>query len=219
MSLSGNLINIELVDVISKGFVLPPGFTQNATIDGGKKEGTITVMNEEGLIYAELQYKNNELNGECIFYEEGDIKEKITYVNDIADGWSYTYKDGKEEQGYLYEKGQKTKIIKKNEDSDFYIEKDIANEGDYVCFTVDDHLKKKGFGYVYKNNEIQNEVEYKDGVVFRTCKSFLKDVMKEYDEENNLVYEGGFQESLPNRCPRDGNGKTYKNGKVIFEGM
>lgn len=43
--------------------------------------------------------------------------------------------------------------------------------------------------------------------------------MKEYDEENNLVYEGGFQESLPNRCPRDGNGKTYKNGKVIFEGM
>lgn len=219
MSSSGNLINIELVDVISKGFVLPPGYTWNAKLDGGEKEGTITVMNEEGLIYAELQYKNNELNGECIFYEEGDIKEKITYVNDIADGWSYKFKDGKEAQAYLYEKGKKTKIIEQLEDTDYYIETDINNEGDYVCFTVDDHLNKKGFGYVYKNKKIQKEVEYKDGVVFRTCKSFSNDIMKEYDEENNLIYEGGFLENYPNRCPRNDNGKTFKNGKVIFEGM
>lgn len=210
-------INIELADVISKGFSLPPGCTWN--VNGNeKKEGKVVVMNEEGLIYAELQYKNDELNGDCIFYEEGEIKEKIMYVNDVAEGWSYTYEDGKVVKGYLYEKGEKTKIIKQIEDSDFYVEVDRDNPDDFVVFTVDEHLIKNGFGYVYKNSSLESEIEYKDGKVVKTWKEFSDDSMKEYDGDHNLIYEGEYVRKFAYRCPRNGSGKEYKDGKVIFEG-
>lgn len=210
-------INIELADVLSKGFSLPPGYTWNAK-SNEKKEGKVVVMNDEGIIFAELQYKNDELNGECIFYEDGNIKEKIMYVNDVAEGWSYTYKDGKEAEGYLYENGEKTKLIQQVKDSDFYIEINLDDSDDYMLFTVDEHLVKNGFAYVYKNDNIESEIEYKDGKVVKTWKEFSDDVMKEYDEDHNLIYEGEFIRKVYYRCPRNGSGKEYKDGKVIFEG-
>ena len=105
-------INIELCNEISNGFTLPEGYTWDLSMENGKKEGKVVVYDEERMIYAELQYHEDKLNGNCCFYEDGVEKEKIYYENDIANGWSYIVVDGKETLGFLYENGRKTKKLK-----------------------------------------------------------------------------------------------------------
>ena len=62
---------------ISNGFTLPEGYTWGISMENGKKEGKVVVYDEERMIYAELQYHEDKLNGNCCFYEDGVEKEKI----------------------------------------------------------------------------------------------------------------------------------------------
>lgn len=210
-------INIELSDILSKGFELPSGYSWDVNVQDGKKEGVVKVLNEEGVLYAELVYKNDQLNGECTFYEDGEIKEKIMYKDDIADGWSSMFEDGKETQEYCYENGKKTKS-RKRVNTTIWQESDIGNESDYKLLALDENNQPWGQIFCFSNDELVKIEVSKDGEI-KTWKTMTSDIMKEYDEEGQLVYEGMYYLNIKLCCPRVGKGKEYHNGKVIFDGQ
>ena len=96
MSIKNSKTNIQLTISPAHGFTLPCGYNWNPTIVIGKKEGKVEVFTEEGMLFAELFYHEGKLEGECSFFEEGSIKEKVMYKNDVLNGWSRFYKNGKE---------------------------------------------------------------------------------------------------------------------------
>ena len=167
-------INIELSDILSKGFELPAGYSWDVNVQDGKKEGLVKVLNEEGVLFAELVYKNDQLNGECTFYEDGEIKEKIVYENDIANGWSLFFEDGKETQEYLYENGKKTKSRKRINDN-AWKESDIENESDYKIFALDENNQPYGPVFCLSNDNIVKIEISEDGEI-KTWKT-----MSDYD--------------------------------------
>ena len=211
-------INIELCNEISNGFTLPEGYTWDLSMENGKKEGKVVAYDEERMIFAELQYHEDKLNGYCCFYEDGVLKEKICYEDDIANGWSYTVVDGKETLGFLYENGRNTKKLFKKPDEEYWYEQNIENEKNYIVYKLDQEMKRVGYGYIYMNDKIVKVVKYENGKEIGIWKEFSDERMKEYNEKNQLVYEGEFEMNMINQYPRSGKGKAYQENNVIYDG-
>lgn len=80
--------NIEVRLGKRSGLCLPSGCKWEPRVVNGKKEGSATVYTEEGMLYAEVVFSEDKLDGVCSFYEEGALKEKIRYKKDVMNGWS-----------------------------------------------------------------------------------------------------------------------------------
>ena len=152
--------------------------------ENGKKEGNVVVYDEERMIYAELQYHEDKLNGNCCFYEDGVEKEKICYENDIANGWSYIVVDGKETLGFLYENGRKTKKLFKKPDEEYWYEQNIENEKNYIVYKLDQEMKRVGYGWIYMNysNPDLGKVINRRRITEEEYKQCINDRIKEYRE-------------------------------------
>lgn len=85
-----------------KGFVLPEGFTWDAKLVDGKREGKVTVKDEYGCVSCVLRFHNDKLNGICEFFELGCLVEKRSFVNGVEEGWAYEIENWKEVRGYYY---------------------------------------------------------------------------------------------------------------------
>ena len=86
--------NISLEGVTENGFVLPNGYSWDVKLQNGMKEGKVTVRNKMRMVYAFLQYNHDKLNGLCSFYDRGNLIKEITFVNNIAEGWSNEFEKG-----------------------------------------------------------------------------------------------------------------------------
>lgn len=76
--------NLNISGLSEIGYSLPEGCSWETTsFVNGKKDGIFTVLDNEGIRIAKLEYHNDKLNGECVFYESGRPKQRITYVNNI----------------------------------------------------------------------------------------------------------------------------------------
>ena len=105
--------NIQLSLQSPKGFVLPTGCHWDPSVGTGVKDGIVQVLTDDGMLFAQLSYKKDKLDGECLFYDEGRACERVNYQNDIKHGWSTSFENGKESISFLYEKGaQKKKLVK-----------------------------------------------------------------------------------------------------------
>ena len=67
----------------NKRILFPEGCTSNLKFVNGSKEGKCEVYNSNSTLYAILMYHNDKLNGICEFYDNGNLKEKVSYINDI----------------------------------------------------------------------------------------------------------------------------------------
>ena len=93
-------------DQLQKGFVLKEGYSWDAKLIDGKKNGRVIVKNEEeGWVSNVLQYENDKLNGICEFYDVGTLVEKRTFVNDIAEGWAWRIEFDDEVECIMYNNG------------------------------------------------------------------------------------------------------------------
>lgn len=217
--MSSNIfINFEESNEISSGFTIPENYTCDADPNKQEKEGIVKVFNEDGLLFAELIYEHNMLNGYSTFFNDGEVTEKIMYKNDVADGWSYTVKNGKEDIGYMYENGKKTKKLSRLGTSTFWKEEEIDNENNIRFYQLDDHLRITGKCLVIVDDEMSKVVEYEEGKEVHICKTFTEGKMMEFDQNDNLIYEGDYTISILQYCPRNGVGKEYRNDKIVFDG-
>ena len=211
--------SISIEGITKNGFVLPKGYSWDIKKENGMKEGKITVRNIMGMIYAVLSYKEDKLNGLCYFYNGGVLIEKITYVNDIAEGWSCEIdKEGKE-TWFIYKNGNKmSRLVKCDELEGFLNEIALdSNNLISICQYNEEHMKN-GKCYLYESNSIRKIVRYENGKEMDCFKKFNGNEMTEYDKEENECYKGGYEDCLKNDYPRNGKGSELKDGECVYVG-
>ena len=133
-------------------FILPPGGRWNPQFVNNKKEGILEVLNEDGVIIASLEYKNDLLNGACKFFRNGIILGDIPYCDDLANGWGYEYGEFDDKRKCLYENGEKKMELKKNEMKEGYYDEIDLKSGEILSICkINKKNEIHGERYVYKN--------------------------------------------------------------------
>ena len=213
--------NLNISGLSEIGYSLPEGCSWETTsFVNGKKDGIFTVLDNEGIRIAKLEYHNDKLNGECVFYESGRPKQRITYVNNIPNGWVCDITRGNQTKWVLYnDHGEIVTELRQLPGSDIYWEEIDTNtcETKSICRYDKDH-KKSGKGYLFKNNQISDIVMFKNNVGYRTLKHFENGIMMEYDNDGSVIFTGGFENSFENDYPRCGEGILSVNGRKCYEG-
>lgn len=211
--------NISITGLSNSGFGIPQGYHLNDAMENVIKEGKIIVYDENNNIYAELMYVQNKLNGICCFYIDGKLKEKITYVNNVAEGWGCDCDDTTELQNYHYIHGEKKyKIFRIEGKEEMWREEDLETNALVSICTYNNAFKKNGDCYFYEDNNIIEHAIYTNGEKTTVHKIFQEKIMKEYDDTKKLIYEGEYEDSFEKNYPRNGNGKEYDANSVIYDG-
>ena len=88
--------------LIYKGFDIPEGAIIEPNPGKGKLNGEYTIYDSnKNNVIAKLQYKKNQLSGDCQLFESPQIFEKRPYLKDFANGWGIVYENDKETKRYL----------------------------------------------------------------------------------------------------------------------
>ena len=141
--------------------LFPEGCIFNPILVNGKKNGVHDVLTKEGFLYARLPYKDDILDGVCEFYNNGLLKEKITYKNGKPNGWGCNYENNEESMWFFYKDGRKFSELKKNDDN-FYLETEVRTGKLLSLCKYNENHEKDGIGYLYTNDVISEEIEYSD---------------------------------------------------------
>ena len=210
-------ININLIKEERKREAIPKGYKCTPTLVNGKKEGPVEVFTPDSVLYANLIYHEDLLDGLCEYYDRGVLIEKISYKNGKEDGWGCVFENGKETAWYFYENGQKKSIVKEIEDQ--YREEREIGSGNVlsVCKYTKDH-EKDGIGFIYENNLLSAMVEFDKNKVSKTIKTFKGQEMTELNENGDTVYVGGYINNRKKQYPRNGEGKEYHEGNIVYDG-
>ena len=211
--------NISSNDLIYKGYNLPTNCSWNINLENGKREGEAIVIDDLNTIIAKLIFKDDKLNGICVFFEDGMIKEKRTYYNDVAEGWSCEYFEGEENKWFLYENGaRKSELIKYDELENYWKEVDIQTNTILSYCQYNENNKRHSKGYLYKDGMINRVVVFDNGEETHLIKEFQDGVMIEYSLDAQRIYRGGFLDSIDDDYPREGKGTEISNGSRVYEG-
>ena len=198
---------------------MPPECSWNPQLVNNKKEGTVEVYDEDGLMIASLEYKNDLLNGVCKFFRNGMIAAEIPYCDDVASGCGYDIDEYGERRMCYFENGEWKVELKKSERKEGYYDEIDVKSGEIlsICKMNENH-EKQGEGFIFKNGLIDKVVVYENGNEKYCLKEFSEKIMIEYDENGNKVYEGGYLNSIEKEYPREGQGKEFYDEVMIYEG-
>ena len=154
-----------------------------------------------------------------VFYNRGKLIAKRTFVNNIAEGWSCEFEKEGVEAWFIYENGKKVnKLVKCEELEGFWNEIEIdGNNLISICQYNEEHVKN-GKCYLYESNSIRKIVSLDNGQEKDCFKEFNGEEMTEYDRGGKEIYIGGFENSLKNDYPRNGEGSELKDGECIYYG-
>ena len=211
--------NIFLEGVTENGFVLPNGYSWDVKFQNGMKEGKVTVRNKMRMVYAVLFYYRDKLNGLCSFYDRGKLIKEVTFVNNIAEGWSCEIGKGGVESWFIYKNGKKVnRLVKCEELEGFWNEIAIESEKLIsICQYNEEHVKN-GKCYLYEGNSIRKIVSFENGKEKDCYKEFNGEEMTEYDKGGKECYIGGYEDCLKTDYPRNGEGIELKDGECIYFG-
>ena len=208
------------IGLTGKGFVLPDGYSWDAKLIDGKKEGKTTVEDKFGCISCVLHFRNDKLNGLCDFYDLGVLVEKRTFVNDVEVGWACEIEMGEEVRWYLYANGKRNAELKKYNNMENYWQavNISSNQLISICKYDDNHIPV-GKGYIYDNGQISRIVLFENGKVKNSLKTFEENkMMTESDNSGNEVYKGGFIDDISKDYPREGKGMEFVGGVLVYAG-
>ena len=211
--------NIFLEGVTENGFVLPNGYFWDVKFQNGMKEGKVTVRNKMRMVYAVLFYYRDKLNGLCSFYDRGKLIKEVTFVNNIAEGWSCEIGKGGVESWFIYKNGKKVITFVKCEELEGFWNKNEIDSNNLIsiCQYNEEHVKN-GKCYLYEGNSIRKIVSFENGKEKDCYKEFNGEEMIEYDKGGKECYIGGYEDCLKTDYPRNGEGIELKDGECIYYG-
>lgn len=202
-----------------KPFILPEGYSWNAVLINGRKEGQVYVKDEDGCLSHILEFKNGKLNGTCEYYSENTLIEKRTFVNNVEEGWASEMRNEVIVKWILYRNGDKTIVMNKCINMDNYWRiVDSSNNTSVIICQINASQKPVGKGYIFDNDNINRVVLYDDGIEKHTVKSFEDNQMIEYNNNGNVVYKGEYLDSVSKDYPREGEGNEYEDGMLVYTG-
>ena len=208
-----------LEEIFENGFSLPNGCSWDVKTVNGMREGKATVKNSLNLVHAVLFYSHDKLNGICSFYENGRLKEKRTYVDNVANGWACEYERMKEARWFIYKNGVIVeKFVKSEEMEGYWKEYDVNSNDPISICQYDENHRKDGRCYLFNGKSILKIAVFENGKEIITLKEFNQNQMTEYDTEGSIMYKGGYEESLKKDYPRNGKGSEMQNNSCIYYG-
>ena len=189
-------------------YVVPPNCVIDVHIVDGIREGKAIVKNN-GFTVAILEYKHDLFDGECKFFENGDIHQRIFYSNGVINGWCSQYVQGDAVKYELYKMGTCLKIIVKvdNTESQWLVINPDTNEIVKIKDLKNDNMVETTSDGKSRLYDGKYNIK-KDGAF---CGFVRERVGIGYD--NDLMYNGEWKNDVPN-----GKGTLFRKGLTIYSG-
>ena len=215
-----SITELDIVNQSDEDFIVPDDCILNVEYVEGKKEGPGTIRTKKGILFAKVNYENDRLNGYCIFNDyDGKKRFEGYYENGVRDGWGCEY-DEKHKPIFtgIYRNGEKYCEMKPVTNMKEYFQEIVNGKVIAVCKYTKNY-SRTGICYLYENEKICRISKFQEGLEMKTVKEFDNDIMKEYNGNGMLIYEGGFKDDLANGYPREGKGDEYdNNGFITYSG-
>ena len=204
------------MSLIIGGETFPPTAHLQVNLENGQKEGIGVVYSSTQVKLGELNFKNDLLDGLCIFRDDkGNKIKECVFEKGKKNGWIQEYKGNNVVFTGICRNDEKYSELLKCTYADSMFEeiKDGKRIGIWK-FTDSYHLG--GICYCYDEGLLTREYTFKDGYENHTNRIFKNDYMKEFDENGKRVYEGGYNKIS---LQREGTGYLYdSNQYLIYSG-
>ena len=134
-----------------KGYVLPSGYSFKNNKSPHNATGKFHVVSKRNAndVAAILSFKKGRLDGDCKFFENGQLKEKITYKNNAINGWAIIYEHEVEKERFFYKDG-----IRQNQQQNqpsYSSTNQVVDSNDTMSFPVPEGLSLPGISSNYNN--------------------------------------------------------------------
>lgn len=233
---SGFMKDFELVSVITDNQQLPlsgPGvayyrkgneqYSLRTSWKNGKKEGKGLLYNSHNQVCAQLNFEDDMINGECVIRDnKGIARFRGQLVNGEKEGYCEEF-DGsgiRVFSGY-YEGGTKQRLIESVNGAEGLLA-EYSRRGDLLTISEYDSycITKNGLCFEFENNELVRCVMMEMGEAKYICREYKIGMMKCFDEQGRITYEGEYSKNPASRFCREGNGKEFNAlGQVVYEGL
>ena len=191
----------------------------NPEISGGR--GREYYGGEHGGDYLICTWKDGTKNGEGILYNMyGEIQFRGTFVNDYVEGDGYIFKDGviAIKGKYHHSKMISTCYIECTPDYIMMVDKNNLGHFAYRGGFNEEFYEREGYGAEYENGILCHYGLYEGNVLLQILKRFQNGTMQELDENEHLVYFGQYRDNIALGFPREGEGREFKDGILVFRG-
>ena len=199
---------------------VPEDCILNVKYTDGKKQGPATIKTKKGIMYAKLNYQDDKLNGYCIFNDlYGKKRFEGYYENGVKDGWGCEYDNNRKcvFTGFYRDGKRYCKLTPVPGKDNFYHEI-IDGKRIAICQYTKTY-RRHGICYLFNDTQVSRVSLFEQGLEMRVLKEFEGPIMKEYNANNRVIYEGEFQNHLLKDYPRSGQGEEYSsNGNLIYHG-
>ena len=95
---------------------------------------------------------------------------------------------------------------------------DSSNNDLYETGKLDKNGNRSGLSYVYQDDDLVEIHKYQNDQRVGHYIVFTGNKMYEYEDDDSLIYEGGFSKTLFGEYLRSGHGILYEDGVLFFEG-
>ena len=214
-------VNIENGEVVLDVDSPHKGFSIQTVMENGKMNGESRILNEKNVKIASLTFVDGIANGPCKLYDnKGTIFFEGYFVNGYREGKGKEYdENGNVIYEGFYKQGKRMNIVELKEMKGYWKEMNDSNEVISIC-QKDDECRNDGICYFYVNGKIDKVSKWKNGEELNVLKRFEGKKISEF--VNGVKrYEGKYRDSIKYNYPREGEGEEYDtDGKsLVYEGQ
>ena len=194
------------------------GYKIEAEYKNGVMNGKVLIFDEKHLLIADLNVVNGVREGECKEYDsEGNCLFSGMYHNDKKKGVCQPY-SGKEGEMIRYTDDDKSFAYKKLRDT-FYEETDMTTKQKTAITEVNTDFERHGKCYCFDEKGVPGYFIYDTGEPVQCYKTFTETEMTQYDDNNNVIYKGGYDNIFDNDYCAKGKGQLFgKENEIIYIG-
>lgn len=196
---------------------------QKEEIMGDEERGKEIYGGKHRFEYLVCSWKNGKKNGEGLLYDQyGELIFRGTFIDDNLEGEAYYYHEGAVSlKCYFFQNKRDTSSHIVYTESSIFMEE--FNAEGYLIYRggFNDDRQREGYGAEYVRGELKCYGLYENNVSIQKLKTFSGNIMREYHKENDdeVAYIGEYKDSIEEGFPREGEGREFADGGLLFHGM
>ena len=190
----------------------------------GKKEGKAILYNSHNQVCAQLNYADDEINGDCVIRDDkGITRFHGNMVNGEKDGLCEEFDKNRVRTFYgYYEGGEEHPLLVPVSSSFPHLLKEFSRSGVLLTISEYDPLncRKNGHCFIFENNNVVRCDMMNQGKRQFTYATYTADTMTCFDEGGNKVYEGSYKNDVTSLFCKEGMGCEFDaSGTKVYDGL
>ena len=190
----------------------------------GKKEGKAILYNSHNQVCAQLNYVDDEINGDCVIRDDkGITRFHGNMVNGEKDGLCEEFDKNRVRTFYgYYEGGEEHPLLVPVSSSFPHLLKEFSRSGVLLTISEYDPLncRKNGHCFIFENNNVVRCDMMNQGKRQFTYATYTADTMTCFDEGGNKVYEGSYKNDVTSLFCKEGMGCEFDaSGTKVYDGL